>query len=296
MRVLISGAAGFIGSHLARRLREQHEVFALVRRTPAKPLDGIEFIEQDLRFPIDVPRMPSALDAIVHLAAILFPDRCIDDSEPFLVNVAATWRLLEVAQHAGVGTFVHGSTGGVYGLALRPFVEDDPLRPVGLYALTKAQAELAVQAAPGQFRKIVLRYFYPYAMGTPNIIPETVRRAVMGEPITVSASRNPAINPLHISDAIEATVRSLALEHDEVLNIAGTEITTFAGIAEMAGRLAGREPRFEVQPSDPGDLLSRANILGDIQRMTDGLAFLPRVSLEDGIAELVDQFALGASN
>lgn len=289
MRVLISGASGFIGSHLAHRLREQHEVIALVRRRPALPSDGLQYIEQDLRQALDLARLPSRLDVIVHLAAILFPHRCADDAEPFLVNVVATWRLLEFAQRAGVQTFVHGSTGGVYGLALRPFTEEDPLHPMDLYSLTKAQAELAVQAAPGEFRKIVLRYFYPYAAGTPNIIPETVRRAVMGEPIQICASHKPAINPLHISDAIEATVRSLTLDHDEVLNIAGTEVITFAGIAELAGRFAGRAPLFELRPLDPGDLLSRANILGDIQRMTNRLSFVPRVTLEEGIAELVDQ-------
>lgn len=295
MRVLISGASGFVGSHLARRLREEHEVFALIRRCPSAPLDGVQYIEQDLRHALDLARLPSELDAIVHLAAVLFPERCQDDAEPFLVNVVATWRLLEYARGAGARTFVHGSTGGVYGFADRPFVEDDALRPVGLYALTKSQAELAVRAAPGQFRKIILRYFYPYATGTPNVIPETVRRAVMGEPVQVAASRKPAINPLHISDALEATVRSLELDQDEVINVAGTEVTTFAGIAEMAGRLVGREPLFEVKRVDAGDSSCRANIVGDIQRMAEKLGFVPRLSLENGIGELVDQLRFSSS-
>ncbi len=94
-------------------------------------------------------------------------------------------------QVAGVPTFVHASTDGVYGCRHQPFVETDPLNPMDLYSLTKAQAELAVQATPGAFHKIVLRYFFPYGVGTPNPIPIYVQRALTGEPIQILQSGKP---------------------------------------------------------------------------------------------------------
>ncbi len=132
-----------------------------------------------------------------------------------------------IRSQRGVRTFVHASTGGVYGCATSPFVESDPFNPMDLYSLTKAQAELAVQAAPGDFHKVVLRYFFPYGTGTPNPIPRWVERVLSGEPFQVLQSGKPAFNPLHISDAVEATVRALALEQSAILNIAGQRSPRF---------------------------------------------------------------------
>ena len=209
---------------------------------------------------------------------------------PFLVNVVATWRLLEYARRVGVNTFVHASTGGIYGCRDQPFVEEDAPNPMDLYSLTKAQAELAVQAAPGTFHKIVLRYFFPYALGTPNLIPQLVRRVLLREPIEVLESGKPAFNPLHISDAVEATVLSLELGASEVMNIAGTGVTTFVQIAELAAQRIGREPMFVVVPDASAIPYYRADLVADTTCMQRRLSFVPRVSLEEGVAELADYY------
>ena len=146
--------------------------------------------------------------------------------------------------------FIHASTGGVYGCRDRPFVETDPFNPLDLYSLTKSQAELAVRHTPTPFPKIILRYCFPYGMGTPNPIPTYVQRAFVGEAIAITANRKPHFNPIHIDDAVEATVRALALQEDTVLNIAGSEITTFAEIAEFAAQRAGRQPNFTLLADD----------------------------------------------
>ena len=181
MKILIAGANGFIGRHLLERLAGTHELFALVRQAPVQPPTGVEYIAQDLGQPLNLARLPNQLDAIIHQAALIDTEQ-FDDSLAFRVNVEATWNLLRYAENAGVRTFVHASTGGVYGCSNRPFVESDPFTPMDLYSLTKAQAELAVQAAPGDFHKVVLRYFFPYGKGTPNPIPRWVEQSRSGRP------------------------------------------------------------------------------------------------------------------
>lgn len=205
------------------------------------------------------------------------------------VNVEATWQLLRYAEKARVRSFIHASTGGVYGCANHPFVEDDPFNPMDLYSLTKAQAELAVKAAPGDFHKVVLRYFFPYGTGTPNPIPRWVEQVLSGEPFQVLQSGKPAFNPLHISDAVEATVRALALKQSAILNIAGTEITSIRAIAELAARLAGRQANLEWVPDEAAIPYYRSNLVADIRQMRQLLAFSPTVSLEQGIAELIEK-------
>jgi len=289
MRILLTGASGFIGSHLLRHLAGAHTVYALVRRPPTVTLPGVYYVEQDLSQPLDPARLPGQFDAVIHQAALIHTEQQ-DDSQAFAVNVVATWHLLKFAQAAGVRTFVHASTGGVYGCRNQPFVENDPFNLLDLYSLTKAQAELAVQAAPGTFHKIILRYFFPYGVGTPNPIPTYVQRALTGEPIQVLQSGKPLFNPLHIADAVEATLRALNLAQSAVINIAGAEVTTFQAIAEMAANLAQRKPNFAFIPDENAIPYYRSDLVADISRMQALLNFTPEITLEKGIAELTHYY------
>lgn len=285
MRILITGATGFIGRHLVARLVASHAVYALVRRLPAAPIANVHYLCQDLAQPLDRQQLPQQLDAIIHQATVIDTD-AVDDATPFLVNVVGTWRLLAYAAETGVRTFVHASTGGIYGCSPQPLGENDPPHPLDLYSLTKAQAELAVQAAAGDFHKVVLRYFFPYGIGTPNPIPSYVQRAVQGEPITILAGGGPWFNPLHITDAVEMTVQALALDQTVTVNIAGQEATTFAHIATIAARHVGREPIFQSIPDETALPYYRANLIAATERMNQLFPRSTWVSLQQGITEL----------
>lgn len=289
MRILITGATGFIGQHLVAQLAPYHKVYALVRRRPAVPQTGVHYCSQDLTQPLDRRQLPTALDVIIHQAAVIDTE-AVDDATPFLANVVATWRLLEYADTVGVQRFVYASTGGIYGCSQQPLRESDPPNPMDLYSLTKAQAELAVQAARGKFHKVILRYFFPYGVGTPNPIPSYVRRGLSGEPIEILANGGPLFNPLHITDAVAMTVAALRFQEDVTVNIAGTEITTFATIAEMAAARVGRQPHFQRIGAEAAIPYYRANLLADTSRMTALFPTPPAVALQQGIAELVDHY------
>ena len=291
MRILITGATGFIGRHLVERLAPEHTVYALVRTVPAVPHPHVQYIHQDLTEPLNYAALPQQLDAMIHQAAVIETDM-VDDTIPFLVNVVATWRLLTYAASAQVSSFVHASTGGVYGCSTHPFQEGDPLNPMDLYSLTKAQAELAVQSAPGNFQRIILRYFFPYGPGTPNPIPHYVQRAANGESIQIIEGGGPRFNPLHINDAVEATIRTLKLTGNHILNIAGTEITTFSEIAQLAAQIVGREAHLERIPREQAIPYYRADLVASTERMGELLEFRPQVSLHNGIAALVDTLHL----
>ena len=128
MRILITGATGFIGRHLVARLAAEHVLYALVRRLPTQPHPQVKYIQQDLTAPLDYTALPQRLDALIHQAALIDTD-AVDDELPFLVNVVATWRLLAYAATAQVHTFVYASTGGIYGCSEQPFQESDPPTP-----------------------------------------------------------------------------------------------------------------------------------------------------------------------
>ncbi|MBX3011416.1 MAG: NAD(P)-dependent oxidoreductase [Caldilineaceae bacterium] len=286
MRILLTGATGFIGRHLVEPLAAHHELYALVRHRPAVPHAAVHYLCQDLTQPLNQQQLPPRLDAIIHQAALI-DTAGLDEAQPFLANVVGTWRLLAYAAAAGVHTFIHASTGGVYGCSPEPLTEQTPFNPMDLYSLTKAQAELAVQAACGEFHKVVLRYFFPYGVGTPNPIPSYVRRAVCGEPIDVLESGGPRLNPLHIHDAVTATVAALQLDQSITLNLAGREVTTFTEIAQMAAQQVGRQPLLQRIPVAAAIPYYQANLVAEAAHMHLLLPDGPQVSLATGIAELV---------
>lgn len=295
MRILLTGASGFIGGRLLPVLAREHTVTALVRRPPAQPLPGVRYCLQDLTAPLDHTALPAAVDAVIHQAALIDADHATADADPFLVNVVATQRLLEYAARAGATLFVHASTGGVYGCSPHPLTEDSPLHPMDRYSLTKAQAELAVEASrytvPDRaYATVILRYFFPYGVGTPNPIPRYVEAAVRGDPIALPEGGGPRFNPLHIDDAVAATLAALTLTTDTVLNIAGTEITTFGEIARLAAARAGHDLRLTTLPAHAVIPYYRSHLVADITRMQTQLGFTPRIPLADGLAELLSNY------
>lgn len=295
MRILLTGANGFIGGRLLLVLAREHEVTALVRRAPAHPVPGVGYAAQDLTAPLDPDRLPSAVDAVIHQAALIDADSAAADADPFLVNVVATQRLLDYAGRAGARIVVHASTGGVYGCSEHPFTEDAPFSPMDRYSLTKAQAELAVTASSytvpqRAYATVILRYFFPYGVGTPNPIPRYVAAAVRGEPIALPEGGGPRFNPLHIDDAVAATLAALHLDSDSVLNIAGTELTTFGEIATFAAARSGRTLQITTLPAADVIPYYRSALVADITRMTTQLGFTPRIPLTTGLAELTDHY------
>ena len=114
-----------------------------------------------------------------------------------------------------------------------------------------------------------------------------VARAVAGEPLQILHSGTPAFNPIHITDAVEATLRALNLQQSTVLNIAGVEITSIRALAELATRLAGRVPNFELIPDAAAIPYYRANLVAEIGQMQARLAFTPQIKLREGITALL---------
>jgi UDP-glucose 4-epimerase len=286
MRILITGAGGFLGRHLLAHFTGKHELYGLVRRKPEHPVPHVNYVVQDLSHPLDRTQLPEQVDAVVHMAAVLDADKTLDTTL-FTVNVLATWRLLTYAAEVGASAFLFASSGSVYGTGSQAFAEHQIVDPGELVGLTKAQAELAVETAPGDFHRIILRYFSVYGPGAENAIFQCVQKATQGQPIDVLTSGRPRFNPLYIDDAVEATARGLELGQSVIMNIAGPEIATYSGIAAYAARLVGRVPTLRYVDEAPLPLCERSDLIADISRMRHMLGFMPGVTLAQGVAELV---------
>ncbi|KUO42141.1 MAG: hypothetical protein APZ16_03665 [Candidatus Hadarchaeum yellowstonense] len=304
MRVLVTGGAGFIGSHLVDAL--------LARGCPVTVLDNFStgserniaphlkredfrLVRGDIRDPAALRRALQGVDAVVHLAALVSVPLSV--KEPGLtreVNVEGTLSLLRASQEAGVARFVYASSCAVYGEAkVLPIKEDSPLRPLSPYAESKLEAEGLCRAfyESGGFPAVSLRYFNVYGPRQSGgdyagVMLRFLERLRANQPPVIFGDGNQTRDFVHVSDVVEATL--LALERPrlegEVINVGTGRRTSINELCAMFLRVSGRadlKPRHE--DPRPGEI---RHSQADIAKAGRLLGFRPRVPIERGVEML----------
>jgi UDP-glucose 4-epimerase len=284
MKILITGAAGFIGTHLVNRLHDQHEIFALSRSRPSNGMSSkARWIVHDLADPLDYSGLPAQVDVIVHLAQSRFyhdfPEQAGDI---FAINVNSTYRLLEYARRVNALRFIFSSTGGVYGNSDKKFVETDPVKPLNFYLSSKYMAELMIANYQQFFDTTVFRLFFVYGAGQAEtmLIPRLVNSVISDRPVILQRHDGIQINPVHVSDVVNAFERTLSLEGHHLMNLGGPQVLSLREIGKLIGAELDREPLFEVR-----DDLEPGHLIGDVTKVR-GLLGEPQVSFQDGVVEV----------
>jgi nucleoside-diphosphate-sugar epimerase len=305
-RVLVTGAAGFIGSHLSERLvadgvrvrgvdaftdyypRERKEANLAGLADEA----GFDLVEADLAS-ADLAPLLAGCDAVVHLAAQPGVRASWGDTFARYVhdNITATQRLLEAVSARPV-PFAHASSSSVYGDAERlPTVEDDtvPL-PVSPYGVTKLAAEGLgrLYARERGVPAVALRYFTVYG---PRQRPDMAftrfaRAVVLGEPITVFGDGEQSRDFTYVSDAVEATYR--AVTHGRggaVYNVGGGERASVNQVIAMLEELSGGPIEVVRKERQAGDARHTG---ADTSRAEADLGWRPTVGLREGLARQLE--------
>jgi nucleoside-diphosphate-sugar epimerase len=261
MNVLVTGATGFVASHLVPALAAAgHHVFALghdERRIATA--DGVEPVVVDLRREeLDLPKV----DALVHLAQanVPFPDGA---AELVAVNAASTARLLEHARQVGATRFVLASSASVYGQSAEPSSESSELRAQDFYAATKIAAERFVAAYSTLLDgTTTMRLVAPYGPGQrARLIPRLIERVRSGEQVVLNRDASPRLNPVFVDDVVRVVMRALELPGHRVMNVAGDDAVDVRELATMIGDAVGVEPMFEQTDQVAGDVVARNDLM-----------------------------------
>jgi UDP-glucuronate 4-epimerase len=302
MRIVVTGAAGFIGSTLAETLvRAGHDVVGLDAFIPYYPRSMKEsniealterrhfrFGEVDLRTDDLEPWLEDA-DAVIHEAAMAGLMRSWTDLELYAsCNILATNRLIEASQRAGIERFVLASTSSVYGHEAVGD-EDRPLEPSSPYGITKLACEKLVLAhvSASRFPGTIVRYFSIYGpRQRPDMAYHRFIEAMLdGAPITVYGDGEQTRSNTYVDDAVAGTI--LALEQGAVGGIynigGGRTISLNDAIGVIASHL-GVEPVIERQSARPGD---QRHTSADITRARDALGYAPTVEPAEGLGRQV---------
>jgi nucleoside-diphosphate-sugar epimerase len=302
MRVVVTGAAGFIGSTLSEALVSAgHDVVGLdafidYYPRPMKEANlagltaapGFRFGEVDLRTD-DLDVWLDGAEAIVHEAAMAGLMRSWTDLELYTsCNILATNRLIEAARRAGVRRFVLASTSSVYGTEAVGD-EDRPLEPSSPYGITKLAAEKLVLAnvALHGFPATIVRYFSIYGpRQRPDMAYHLFTEAMLDRrPITVFGDGEQTRSNTYIDDAVDGTLR--ALERGAVggiYNIGGGRTISLNQAIALIAEQVGVEPIIERRAARPGD---QRHTSADVSRARATFGYEPTVEPIDGLARQV---------
>lgn len=313
MKILVTGAAGFIGSHLVERLLARgHQVVgidsfddfydpAVKRENLAAVRDHETFslVEGDIRDPEALAGLPDGIDYVVHLAARAGVRPSIE--QPVLyesVNVGGTQALLEWTRERRIRRFVFGSSSSVYGNNRKvPFSEEDPVdRPISPYAATKRAGELLCHTYHHLYGMgiVSLRFFTVYGpRQRPDLaIHKFTRLMSRGEPIPRFGDGTTRRDYTYIDDILHGVEGAIAYLSDhpdafEIVNLGESETVELSRLIGLIADALGVEPEIRTLPPQPGDV---ERTYADIAKARRLLAYEPRTRIEDGIPKFVAWF------
>jgi UDP-glucose 4-epimerase len=301
--VLVTGAAGFIGSALCHRLRSLgHPLVGYdnLSRGRAEYLpDGVCLVEGDIR---DAARLEETVstskpDCVIHLAAMHFiPDCLARPQETIDVNVEGTRRVLESCRGSSVRSFIFASSAAVYAPSDRPCVEDaTPLRPLEIYGESKLAAEQLVGAFHEEtgISTSILRLFNAIGRNetNPHVVPHLFESLQTSNVIELgnTATCRDYIDTRDVATAIVAVAD--AVHGASVFNVGSGLAYSVMDVVESLRRILGREIRVVQEPSRIRST-DRMLLAADIERIRRMTRWTPRLALEDTLRDLVAAYRL----
>jgi nucleoside-diphosphate-sugar epimerase len=288
MRVLVTGATGFVGAPLMRALaRHGHVPVAALRRHDTNP-GQFEQVVWDLADAGEPASSLSGIDAIVHAAQSrnyrAFPG---DAPEMFRINVAGTCNLLDYAARAGISRFCLLSSGTVYEPYLGGMHEEAALAPTSFLGATKLASEILARPYEKSLSLSILRLFFPYGRGQRDrLVPDIIGRVRGGKPVQLSADgEGLRLCPTYVEDIADVIVAAVAEGWSGVTNVASPQVVSLRDLAQAIGEAVGRLPAFEV---DNRPSLHVVPALDRLKARYEMSRFTPLASgLREVVAELV---------
>ncbi len=306
MNVLVTGGAGFIGSHVAEALLQRGDQVtvlddfndfydpAIKRENIANLAPAANVIEGDIRDATLVSRVfaETAFDAVIHLAARAGVRPSLKDPQLYTdTNIVGTQTLLEASRAVGVKKWVFASSSSVYGTNENvPFKETDAVaRPISPYAATKLAGEALCHVYHHlyDFDMVCLRFFTVYGpRQRPDLAIHKFTRAIdQGQPIEMYGDGSSRRDYTYIDDILQGVLaavdRSLGFE---VINLGESRTVTLAELVRQLEGLLGKQARIRQLETQPGDV---PVTYADVDKARRLLDYNPSVPIEDGLARFV---------
>lgn len=301
MRILVTGGAGFIGSHIVEYYQDKADVIVLdnLRTGNRANLEGFdaEFVEGSILDCKLLQQVMEGVDYVYHLAAMVsVPESVARPAECIEVNSKGTLNVLEAAATAGARKLSFSSSAAVYGeRPENPKTETLPPDPRSPYAVTKLSGENLCHmfAATGRLPTVSLRYFNVYGpRQDPNsayaaAIPAFISRALQNEALTIFGDGLQTRDFIYVKDVVAANVHACTETPETgVFNVARGESLTINDLTTTVKRVTGSRCEIKHGPPRPGDVRFSEGANDKIRKT----GFTPAVALQDGMQQTVRHF------
>jgi nucleoside-diphosphate-sugar epimerase len=302
-RFLVTGGAGFIGSHLVEALVRRGEYVRVLdnfvtgrRANLAEVASDVEIIEGDVRDPDAVRRAVAGMDYVLHQAALASVQWSVDDPlTTHAANATGTLQVLDAARRAGVRRVLYAASAAAYGDdPTLPKHEDLPPRPLSPYAAAKLAGEhyCAAFARSYGLETVCLRYFNIYgprqnpASLYASVVPRFITAMLRGEPPTIYGDGTQSRDFTHVDDVVQANL--LALEAGEAtgepINVASGVRYSLLDLVATLNAVLGTCLTPRHAPRRPGDVWHSQASIARAERV---LGYRPRVALAEGLHRTV---------
>jgi UDP-glucose 4-epimerase len=303
VKALVTGGAGFIGSHLVRALLERGDDvrvldnFSTGARANLAGLD-VEVVEGELRSYERVHNAVRGTEVVFHLGALGSVPRSVQDPlTSSAVNVEGTLNVLLAARDEGVRRVVFASSSSIYGnqpeLPLRESMAADPISPYGVAKLAAERYCVSFSRVYHSFETVVLRYFNVFGpRQDPNsqyaaVVPLFVTAIAAGTPVTIFDDGGQSRDFTYVDNVVAANL--LAADADgasgRIFNVSAGRPTSVLELADTVGALLGKPVERRFFPPRPGDL---RNSWADITEAQRTLGFEPAITLEEGLQRTIE--------
>ncbi|MFW9805334.1 MAG: NAD-dependent epimerase/dehydratase family protein [Candidatus Thorarchaeota archaeon] len=305
---IVSGAAGFIGSHLVDLLLK--EGFSVIgidnlrtgkmeNLTTSMTNTKFEFVDSDIRSEKLLKVVNRPVDIVYHLAAISSVKFSIKNPELVIdVNVKGTRNMLELTRKCDAKRFVFSSSAAVYGNPQSlPIREETPLNPLSPYAESKASAEMECQTYQNLYgiTPIIFRYFNVYGPRQEHseysgVIPIFIDQAIQNRDITVEGEGNQTRSFIYVEDVAQATYLGGIIESDSrcIMNLSGLTSISISDLAHLIKEhIPHSKSKIVYRDAREGDVMDS---IGSMERTTKILGFSPKVSFIDGLDKTINWY------
>jgi len=310
---LITGGAGFIGSHLVRALVNDKDLLITIidnfdpfysRQLKLLNTKDFEKHHQIVLFDrslIDLSSfelrkiLPQKVDVIIHLAAKAGVRPSINDPLAYQrTNVLGTQMLLDFAKDTGVKQFIFASSSSVYGVNENlPWNEEEKLQPISPYAMTKLAGEMAGHVFSKLYgiRFIALRFFTVYGPSQrPDLaIHKFVKSIFKDEPITMYGDGSTSRDYTYVDDIVQGIIAAINYKQSlfEIINLGNNHAISLRDLITNIEVITGKKARIEQQPEQAGDV---PRTFADVSKAKRLLSYAPATQIKDGLKSFYDWF------
>jgi UDP-glucose 4-epimerase len=297
MKILITGANGFIGKNLVTRIQSAHETIFLTRQTPdtlgkdgSFPMPNMKnVITQNLLEPFDSSLLPNDIDAIIHLAQSknysAFPEHA---KEVFDINVASTFNFLNYAVNSNVKYFLYASSGSVYSPYARKMDENSPIQTNDFYANSKYISEKLLSCFREKIKTCCFRIFFPYGIfQKQQFMNRIINNILLKKEIEITGDNNGMIfTPTYVNDIAELMLQATEKHLQGIVNISSGHCIDMRNLCNtLVKMLSSPSVKFNYSPNKPKYKITPC--MDNFHNLFPEFTF---TSLSDGLSESIPYY------